>query len=457
MAYAWGLATGQNVFDVDAECDTTDPTCVVRVEAPVGLIPDPQCHARLPEVSAGCEAERTIVLKPTTTIRYPPPYYIVVGAAMRLATGLGVAADVAGHVGRLAGALLSASVLAPAFALVSRRSARLLPFLIASITPITLFVIGSVNPSGTEITGAIAASAILALALQHGSFDSAMVGAFVYATFWLAWSRPLGFLWAGSLLLFGALYLHIGFHSDTVSETAKRVSRAFVGGAVVTFLSMIWFGYSIMVRSTGAASPRTLPDPGIERLLAVILRWGDMVWESVGVLGWLHTPLSMVAMLAIIGSLAGMMVLAAPQADGLARTRGVVLRYLALVALGVTLIMIRTNFLWQGRYVIPTFVSAFILLGGTAPHASTPALNRLAKVAWVTSSSSVLWVLSRYVYGLDIGSRYVVPNFSDGASWTPTGGFVLAIVLGIVSIVSIPVALARSGQSATETHQDRGQ
>ncbi len=381
MAYAWGLLTGQDVLNTPPNCDATLANCAIYVDVPVGLIPDPTCYQRLPETSAGCEGEPWIGSQPTRTFRYPPPYYLLVGATMRASTGLGVSGETAGIVGRIAGSLVVASILVPAFVLASKHARNLIPFLVVCLTPMTMFVAGSINPNGVEIAGAMAAATalvVMARSMGHSARGSttervpiSVIATFAYGIGWLAWGRPLGFLWAGGLLLFGFLYIRHSYEtaaqgSSDWKELARVVRPAFAPAGAVTGLAVAWFGYSILGWGTSSSSTKTLPDPGIESLVAVLLRWGGILWEGIGILGWLYTPLPVLVMVISIGCIAAMMAAVSVTNPGQAELRKVAWNFLVVMALGITTLMFITTFLWQGRYVLPTMVAFLILWGGTA-------------------------------------------------------------------------------------------
>ncbi len=171
MAYAWGLVTGQEVFDLPSDCDTSLVSCLVIIEAPVGLLPSPDCHQFKPNVPASCLGPRTTTVQPVATIRYPPPYYLVIGTILRGSLAIGISGETAGVLGRLASTLLSLSILVPAFVVASRRVPKVLPFLIVSLTPMTLFMSVSINPSGPEICGAIAVATALVVFRSSTTLD----------------------------------------------------------------------------------------------------------------------------------------------------------------------------------------------------------------------------------------------------------------------------------------------
>ncbi len=441
MAYAWGLATGQEVFDVPPGCDTRTQACVTVVDTPLGLIPTPGCHQFQPQVPASCEQARSITAQPSSTIRYPPPYYYLVGWAMRVALKLGVDAEDGGLVGRVASALLVTSLLAPTFVVAVKRLPTLVPFILVLLSPMTLFMGGTINPSGAEIVAAIAVAVGLVAFSRSLELDRWTSLSFVYGIGWLTWARPLGFLWAGAALVFGVLYVVAAHKAKRrFLETVIRLGRVLVPSVLLVITAVGWFVFSLEVRRTDGSSEVSVPDPGLERLVAVPLRWGGMLWESVGVLGWLDTQLPKPVMFTIIGVAATMMGLAAVGSQENTQLRRITLVYLGVIVVGISAIMYRTAFLWQGRYALPSLAIGLLLWGGTASDEVAPQLRKLGIAAWVAASLSGLWLAARYMYGIQIGSRYLVPNFSEDAQWLPAPGGIGMVLLGLLGVAVVPFA-----------------
>lgn len=71
MAYAWGVANGQGIFD-DPGCETTTFSCSVVIQTPPGLIPYPKCYVFIVTEPATCQQPNTTVVHRVATIRYPP-------------------------------------------------------------------------------------------------------------------------------------------------------------------------------------------------------------------------------------------------------------------------------------------------------------------------------------------------------------------------------------------------
>lgn len=438
IGYAWGLATAQDVFTANA-CEESDGCILTAVEVPEGLVPSPGCHAFDRRVSASCQLPNDSTVTASYMTRYPPPYYLAVGVVMRIGDGLGLGPNNVGLLGRLFSGVLGLTLLAPALALAGISHQRVVPAVIALLTPMTMFMTSSINPNGPEICAGIAVAVAL---VTLGSRPSpGRSGFFLYALFWLALSRPLGVLWAGAVLVFGLGYLHAGSSSPAVRETLRDLKVILVGAGLIMAAAMGWFVFATRVRSTSAGAELSVPDSATERALALFLRWGGMMWENLGVLGWLDTPMPQAFMLGLAACLAALVVVYGSDAGGHRRRRLVSGAYLAAIVLGVWAVMYRQSFLWQGRYALAPLTIALVLWAGAATEVTGRASRRIANLAWLISTSGALWLAARYSYGLRRGARYEVPDLSQDASWLGPLGSLGTVVVYLVSMASVPLAI----------------
>jgi hypothetical protein len=442
IIYSWSIATGQDFGDADIACSTGIRPCPrTSVDVPAGLVPSPGCYAFKPDVPAACTTTLDGGTYSTYMVRYPPLYYGVIGASLRIAMAVGFDGATAAGIARMVSVLISITLLAPALALAWSRARRLVPALIVLLTPMTLFMVGAINPSGTEITAAMTVGTALVVLAGSARCRPAQVLT-CYGLVWLVWSRPLGFLWAGAIMVFGLAYV-------VVSERRARPVRDLLRDLVVVLVvaavniagGILWFLYALRGREGGSVEDsNTLPDSGVESFIAIVLRWGGMMWENLGVLGWLDTTLPLALMLASAIALALVVwePLTSPDADF--GRRRITAGYLVGIVVGTSLIMIYQEFLWQGRYVLPALAAGYLLAVGASPTASPRRMFHVATAAWVVGVLGAMWFYARHVYGIQEGARYEVPNVSAGAQWLgPLGGpgYVLA---AIVAVVSLPAA-----------------
>ena len=462
--YAWSIATGQGFGDRQTKCEPSAKSCppILFVKIPVGLFEQPGCYAFRPNVPAACSVGRMSGdIVGTNMVRYPPLYYGVIGLVMRSALAVGVPSGTTGFLARLASALISITLIAPALALAWTRARRLVPALLVLLTPMSLFMVGAINPSGVEITAAMAAATAIVVLARSSRQRPAQV-LLTYAITWLTWSRPLGFLWAATIVAFGLFYIAI---SDTMVRQIRQLFREMawvIGFAGVNLMGgVMWFAYASQVRNVGGDGPKiSLPAPGLERHIAIFLRWGEMIWEDIGVLGWLDTRLPLLLMLATVVTLISVANNSISQSDVDIRRRLIALLYLLAIFVGTTLIMYYQGFLWQGRYVLPALAAGYLLLVGASKRLNRHDYLGSAVVGWVIGVFGAVWLYSRHAYGIEVGSRYAVPNVSGGAQWLGPLGNYCYLIFAVVALSSLPIVLMvlrRASRSFESDDLDVGQ
>jgi hypothetical protein len=411
------------------------------VDVPPDVIPEPACYAFRPEQSSGCAVPSVANPYPTYMTRYPPVYYYAAGASMWIADAGGMTPGAVGYAGRLGGALLSLSLLIPAGVLAISRFRGALPLVVAAMTAMAWFMIGSVNPSGLEIAAAIAA-AVAAGSLFRGRVESAR-WLFAYSVTLLAWARPIGFLWAGMIIVFGIAFA--ATYQGT-RDAFRSYGWSLIVGSATTSAAIGWFIYALGARSAISAG-ESVPTDAVERIFATSLRWGGIVWENAGVLGWLDTPLPDLVMIVVIALFGVITADSARRIDSKNALRLMVAYALALV-LGITVLMIIQGFLWQGRYALPPMVAGLVLLGFAGKPTRLWKSDRVvAAILYSTGAIASVWSYLRHAVGLKLGSRYRVPAFSHEATWSgPLGPWLVAFMAIAAAVLMVWLLLTLTDQ-----------
>ncbi len=436
IAYAWGVTTGQGFGGPDLACESS-PCPRTAYDVPPGLVPEPACYAFKAHIPAECSGPSRANPYPSYMTRYPPPYYYVVGSALWAGVELGVNPEDVGYFGRIAGAAAALSLLIPASVMAANRDPRVIPYLVASLSAMSLFMIATINPSGLEISAAIALATACGLLIRGGSTGARVL--LLYSSAWLAWSRPVGWLWAAMVLVFG-------FALVAESQRDWRGSFTSFGWALPASLvavatSVIWFVYALGARSVSSVGS-SMPDSSSEQFLAVILRWGGILRENIGVLGWLDTPLPDLAILAAAGLLT-LLAAGGFRAAVNRRAAWIVAAYFGSLLVGISLLMAYQQFLWQGRYVLPSLAAGLVFIG----FVSAPS-NRwrrwgaiIASGLWFIAIGASLWLYARYAFGLQRGTRYIVPDLSGDAVWAGAVGAWPLFVIAVVTACALPAVL----------------
>ena len=454
ITYAWGLSTGQGPGGPDPECEPYGQCPLTFYDVPDGLIPDPACYRFDTSVTVEC---RTTAASPAATAatRYPPPFYVVTGLGMRAALGAGVSPDGALLVARAISALLAGSLFVGAVGAASYLRRSLAGMVLIVTTPMAFFLSASVNPNGVEIAAAIAVAVLLAAARTPPS--GWFLGLFAWGSFWLAWARPVGWLWLFLIVLFGLGIQWIRARPVSLRAFATSWRWILVTTAVAGSTAFGWTLYALGAHASRADTGVTLPlNPGGRRV-ALILRLGDMTTEALGALGWLDTTIPSLMQLVLLFCIFGAVALALTATESVNERRLSIAYLITTVAL-IVFIMNRQSFLWQGRYALPPIAAGLILLVGSGTNKHHQTLLRLGGLTWLVSAVSALWLYARYAFGFIRGPRFAVPNLDLDAQWTPTGGIELFILLaastciaGVAAVRAITAFDSDSVQSGTDT------
>ncbi len=365
--------------------------------------PDPGCFAQQPFTPATCATSQPRpggeeVLIETRSADYPIWGHLLPGL------GTFLPSNMAGWAARGLDALPAVLLLGLAFVVRARRGWLAAGGALLAITPMAWFSVAVVNPSGLVVAGGIA------LWVGLGALrDATMLHRWLTAAAWAALVLPRrdGLIWAVLILSIAVVADQVGFRdtwrrlgvgpqilvvgstlatmawasrSDTASASAlllvpvvpfvvagaRRLwlSRWLVGvmrrsaAAVVTVIVGLVVSFLIMDRRPTGYDGNVL--------LIVIGRTGLHLRETIGVLGWLDTPLpETMVMLWVLGL--GVLVGAALLADARPLLWGAAATLAAGIAASWVLEMGQgdpTGTYWQGRYYLPLLAGIPILLSG---------------------------------------------------------------------------------------------
>lgn len=214
VSYAWGTVTGQ-VFPWNAvESVEDDRWHMVEVEVPTSLLERPivACYRFQPSVPACPDRVSDEIDGDTTTLhshmaRYPWGYYAPVGAVLWFANAAGLSGESTLLVTRTFSGLLGWGIVALSGAVLARRfgSAAAVCAVAIAVTPMSLFLMSSVNPNGFEIATAVAtASAVVAIrhdVHSHGRAGTPIQAFLVVVSLLLGLARPASVVWLGLMIV----------------------------------------------------------------------------------------------------------------------------------------------------------------------------------------------------------------------------------------------------------------
>jgi hypothetical protein len=342
---------------------------------------------------------------------YPPMYYVLAGWPSRL-----LDARTALYAMRAVGALVCAALLASALAslALAGRSRIIVTGFALAVTPMTVFLAGSINPNGVEIAAAICLWASM-LALVAGPLPLAtrLVVRTVIAAVLLAVTRTLS---PAFVLFIVATTIGIAARRSTLALLWRDV-RIRVAAIVTGVVTVGAGSYIVSKRVYDAlvAFPVVEQRSRFETARDALSLTGRRIEQSIGTLNWIGPGETSLPRALIDGWLLGVIaLLALGLVLGSWRHR-VVLGTVALAAvlLPVVAQAFGTNEYiapWQGRYALPLSVGVPILAAWTVDQsARVPRALERAILVTVCFGVALAYVVAharlvtRYVAGLPNG------------------------------------------------------
>ncbi len=417
----------------------------LKVEVPeyiAGLHAVPTCYAHKPDQSAGCAPSiRNLGTSPTESStsagNYNPLYYSVVGVSTLITSG-----QKAIYGMRLITALWCSLFFALALAFAHMLWPRRLPLIVmgAGVTPMCLFLAGSINPNPVEIATTLCAF-VCAYAMLECGFAHARLASLVFgvSAFILANLRGLSVAWL-AVVLVGAVMLQ--WRPDLLAKAPRTVWIGLTLAAIGVGLGVAWQFVSNSFESLGGSAVKDTPAQVVSVMLE---RSFDYAKEYVGVMGWLDTALPNVTYAVWDGAAAVLLVGCVAIWRG--RRRLAVLLLMAVILVLPAVVQVpaapQVGYIWQGRYILPLVVVLFAA-GGIAleavdvRHGVGRNVLKLALGSLVVANAyGFLWVLRRYVTGLRPDLFW--ENLFASPLWQPPGGW--PIIAGLYALVTLAAAL----------------
>ncbi|HYI32413.1 MAG TPA: DUF2142 domain-containing protein [Glaciibacter sp.] len=411
------------------------------------------CFAFQADIPASCQAPvKGDPDKPTSITTSAginsPVYYAIVGAPSLLLSG-----NAALYGMRLVNAIVCAALLAGMF-----MSLRQLPSsrwatlgALVSVTPMVLFLSGSINPNGMEFAAAAALFAALLTVVRTPSPGRTLWGRgaiVLLSAAILGNTRSIGLLWI-LLAVAGALILS---NRQVMSALVRRWETWLIvgGSAIVSLLAVAWY---IKPPITTAAGPvfQGVGTSFRSAFIHMIIETVDYARDWIGLFGWVDRPAPAITVMVWTAAICAFLV------ASLALGRGRALLTVVFFALAVVLvpavaqaaIVTESGYIWQGRYTL-VLLAYLLIAGGLAldlryPNAlATPGGKRLTVAAIgllaVAQLAAFVWTLKRYVVGEAASSLDMIL----APAWQPPFGWVvltlaLTVSLGVASWVIVRV------------------
>ena len=394
------------------------------------------CYAFRTDLSAAClsyEGSDTTTSVDTTAGTYFPPYYWVVGLPSLISAQAGGV-----YLMRLLSALVGAALLACAVSSLrgfpNRRVGAI--GLAVAVTPMVLFVNGTVNPSSLEISAAIAAWCS-ALALAASPADSpikrAEITRLAVAFSALGVSRLFAPMWIVGILFAAALLA-----GWTAAKRMSRDRRMQIAAGIIGFATLSQIIWNVIVRPVDTDS--SVDISRYELIRNTIGRAGFFYDSMIGNFGWLNVKAPYVVILIWTAAIGLLLAL------GLALPSRRAALALLLTAAATALLPLVSEYrevpiigpFWQGRYTLPLAVGVPLIAAwiiGASGIGRRLARSRLSLVVGVVLGIghflSFAQTLRRFSVGYN-GSFM----FWRSPSWSPPlGGLPVILGFGVVLII----------------------
>lgn len=393
---------------------------------------------------AGPREERRAL---TNVGRYPPAYYLAIGAVAWVTP----AGNPEVYAMRVVSALLCAALLASAVATLlshlHRPVARL--GLVVAITPMTLFLLGTVNANAAEVAAGLAVwvhGTVLATA-GPSDRDDRVLDRLGVAAVVLVVSRPGSFVWL--LLTLGVLTL-VADRSARAAwwrwGRARNWAAAIIG---VTVLQGAWFlvADTLDIRHSFIAVPVDASfTEDLRASLGSEFRW---LREMIGVFGWLDTPAPSGVLVAWVGVLGALLA-----TTFLVASRRVLVGTAVVFALCVVVPVAyqlrfadSVGYFWQGRYLLPFAGGLPVLAAVGAARGASP----LPREAPFARSLAAVLLGAQWVALAQVLRRYSVG--ADGAIWFFTEARWSPPIPSPVLLFAAAALLVLAGRAVAATHR----
>ncbi len=430
----------------------------VQVPGYIADLPAQACHAYDGGITADCAPvvnadDTALTAAETSAGNYNPMYYFMVGWPSLFMSGAPAV-----YAMRIVSGLIGAAFLAVSLGAAARLRRPRWPVaaVIASITPMVLFLNGSINPNALEIVTTAALFLNLCVVLENTTAlrsvrtNIVLVGVSGAV---LANTRSLSLVWLALAVLVPLIMYGWKPMFSILKNRLGLAMTALIGVGCV--LGLLWV---LQADSLKSLTGRPVDLSRWDAAQIMLDRTFNYVSGYIGYMGWLDTPLpagvyifwhAVMAVLLLMG-------LAAPAL----RDR---LAVLMLAAAAVVLppilqgqVIQQLGWIWQGRYLLAVIVLLLLACGvafRTVPFPTGPVARRAG--AWLLAGTAAaqlyafIYVLRRYTVGLEESVRWA-GMFKDTAWQPPFTWPVLTVLFLLVLAAGAVLAHRTLFQPASE-------
>lgn len=362
-----------------------------------------------PEVNADHRAPTPAL---TSAGNYNPVYYLVVGAPSRILAGAPAL-----YAMRIVSGLMSAVFLTMAFAAARRMKHPQWPLIgcVVALTPMVLFLCGSINPNSLEIATTAALFLNLAAVLENSANLSTARGplwAVGLSAAALANTRALSLLWLALAVLVAVMMFGWRPLWSVVRTKLGMAMTALAGLGCAVGLG--WLLVADSFKSLGGIPSAVTPDQAFFTMLDRTFSYTE---GYIGLMGWLDTPapkgvqmLWHFAIAAIL--LAGLT--ARPTRNRWALGL-VVISIVFLPAILQAQVIQEIGYIWQGRYLLALIV-LLVIASAIALRARAFPISAVSRTAgrWALGAA----VAAHFYAFISTLRRYTVGIFAEHTNWS---------------------------------------
>jgi hypothetical protein len=378
-----------------------------------------------------------------------PLFYAVVGLPSLVLSG-----DAALYAMRGVNAVLCALMVGFTFVSVSQlgRSRFALLATFVAITPMLLFLGGSVNPNALEVTAAVSLFAALTAIFSRARSRPQLVvglGVVTVSTVLLTGTRSISLLWV--LIALVAAFL---LGKNAVISRVARTPIVWIATAVCVLVcaaELLWF---VRPATTAMMPPfsgvGTSPIVAFAQMLVTTL---DYASGWIGLFGWVDTPAPTITMAAWTLAISAVVIPAYFIARGRARWAIVVLgaAFVLTPALSQAAVIATSGYIWQGRYTLALLAMLLVGCGVCLDRGTFAAFTSFAPLARqllftvliamaVGQLAAFLTTLRRYVIGAVNPLNLMITH----PAWEPPFGWIALTIVFALTIASSTILITRT-------------
>ena len=405
------------------------------------------CYAFKADVTAACvhpvpgDPDR-IVESGHSASANSPGFYAITGLPSLLLSG-----DKALYAMRGMNSLMCAAMAGFIFMALSQLARPRWSYLAAfvSLTPMLLYLGGTINPNGVEALSSAAVFTgltVLTTRMVRGGRMAGLLTGVVVGTLFLIGTRNISLLWA---LLGVGLALLLG--RRPVILRRLRQPSVWIALALCALLCVAGLWYFLQPSRLAPGAPFSgVGQSFFYGLTYMIQHTFEYANGWIGLFGWVDTPAPGFALASWAAVMFALVVGALIVARGTKRW-GVIVLLVAFVlvpAFSQAAVITSAGFIWQGRYtltlVLMLMIAAGIVLDRSGLPSPHPVLARSVTFAlWLLAFSHVYTffvAVKRYVVG---ETAYVKWMFTQPAWQPPLGWLTLTIGLAVVAVAAVLV------------------